>query len=227
MTPILTVEGVRKTYPPSLEVLKGVTFSVLPGEHVAILGRSGSGKTTLLNILGGLDVPTSGRVSISGVDLFGGFGAKSRRTRLRSSKIGFVFQNYQLMNELTALENVMLPVRAGGAGMSLKAAAARARELLEMVGLGERVEHLPKELSGGEEQRVALARALMCSPDIVFADEPTGNLDSLTGEEILKLLFEIGGGRSAVVMVTHSAAAAARSDRRLRLEGGVLTEEVS
>ncbi len=225
MTGVLEVSGVKKTYPPSLEVLRGVSFSVAPGEHVAIVGRSGSGKTTLLNILGGLDIPTAGSVKVAGVELFGGFGAKARRTRLRAAKIGFVFQNYQLMGELTALENVMLPVRAGASGMTLKEARSRAMDLLAKVGLEERADHLPRELSGGEEQRVALARALMCSPEIVFADEPTGNLDALTGAGILKMLFEIGGGRSAVVMVTHSAEAAARSDRRLRLEGGILVED--
>ena len=203
-----------------IRVLDGVSFAVAAGEHVAVVGRSGAGKTTLLNILGGLDKPTSGDVRLGGESLFRGFGAARRRNRLRATKIGFIFQSYHLMPELDIVENVMLPSMTGRA--RVPSARSRAKELLSKVGLGDRLKHLPAELSGGEQQRVALARALMCRPEIILADEPTGNLDALTGEEILKLLFEVNETPIACVMVTHSAAAAARCDRVLRLDGGHL-----
>ena len=203
-----------------IRVLDGVSFAVAAGEHVAIVGRSGAGKTTLLNILGGLDRPTAGDVRICGESLFRGLGVARRRNRLRATKIGFIFQSYHLMPELDIVENVLLPSMTGLARVS--AARMRAKELLEKVGLGDRLAHLPAELSGGEQQRVALARALMCRPEIILADEPTGNLDALTGTEILKLLFEVNETPIACVMVTHSAEAAARCDRMLKLDGGHL-----
>ena len=203
-----------------IRVLDGVSFVVAAGEHVAIVGRSGAGKTTLLNILGGLDRPTAGDVRICGESLFRGLGVARRRNRLRATKIGFIFQSYHLMPELDIVENVLLPSMTGLARVS--AARMRAKELLEKVGLGDRLAHLPAELSGGEQQRVALARALMCRPEIILADEPTGNLDALTGAEILKLLFEVNETPIACVMVTHSAEAAARCDRVLKLDGGRL-----
>jgi len=188
-----------------IEVLKGVNFSVTPGEKVAIIGRSGAGKSTLLNILGGLEKPTRGTVT-------------------RPKNIGFVFQRYHLMPELTVLENVLLPTMAKG--RETAGARTRATDLLSRVGLADRMHHLPAELSGGEMQRVALARALVTSPDVVLADEPTGNLDALTGAEILKVLADLATSSStsspAVVMVTHSPEAAAICDRVLRLEDGVL-----
>jgi len=185
-----------------IEVLRGVNFSVGPGEKIAIIGRSGAGKSTLLNILGGLERPTSGTVT-------------------RPKNVGFVFQRYHLMPELTVLENVMLPTMARG--RETAGARDRAADLLRRVGLGERMHHLPAELSGGEMQRVALARALVTAPDLVLADEPTGNLDALTGAEILKVLSDLSAGTSvALVMVTHSPEAAAICDRVLRLEDGVL-----
>ena len=186
-----------------IEVLKGVNFSVKPGEKVAIVGRSGAGKSTLLNILGGLERPTSGTVT-------------------RPKNIGFVFQQYHLMPELTVLENVLLPsmAKAQRDGGSRK---RRAVELLEKVGLGDRMDHLPSELSGGEQQRVALARALVTDPELVLADEPTGNLDAMTGSEILKMLSDLSAGSTtALVMVTHSPEAAAICDRVLSLEDGTL-----
>ena len=189
-----------------IEVLKGVSFSVREGEKVAIVGRSGAGKSTLLNILGGLLKPTSGTVS-------------------RPKNFGFVFQSYHLMPELTVLENVLLPTMARrAAALATRAASeARARDLIEKVGLGKRLDHLPAELSGGERQRVALARALVTDPALVLADEPTGNLDAMTGADILRILSELSGdGRTALVMVTHSPAAAAVCDRTLSLEDGVL-----
>ena len=204
---VLEVENVVKEYripgQPPIRVLDGVSFSVAAGERVAVTGRSGAGKTTLLNILGGLDKPTSGRV-------------------LCRVNAGFVFQSFRLMPELTVLENVILPSMAGTAASRVAQAGDRARLLLDKVGLSDRADHLPAELSGGEQQRVALARALMCEPEIIFADEPTGNLDALTGAEILKLLMGFGGKPFALVMVTHSAEAAAQCDRTLHLEGGRL-----
>jgi len=185
-----------------IEVLKGVNLSVKPGEKVAIIGRSGAGKSTLLNILGGLEKPTKGTVT-------------------RPRNIGFVFQRYHLMPELTVLENVLLPTMAKGRGTT--GAADRAKELIRRVGLSDRMHHLPAELSGGEMQRVALARALVTAPELVLADEPTGNLDALTGAEILKVLSDLSVGTSvALVMVTHSPEAAAICDRVLTLEDGVL-----
>ena len=190
-----------------IEVLKGVNFSVKPGEKVAIIGRSGAGKSTLLNILGGLERPTSGRVT-------------------RPKNIGFVFQQYHLMPELTVLENVLLPtmsVHFKGTG-SLLSPEKHAELLLEKVGLKDRLDHLPSELSGGEMQRVALCRALVTSPELVLADEPTGNLDAWTGAGILKILTELAAEtqKFALVMVTHSPEAAAICDRVLTLENGVL-----
>ena len=192
-----------------IEVLKGVSFSVREGEKVAIVGRSGAGKSTLLNILGGLLKPTSGTVS-------------------RPKNFGFVFQSYHLMPELTVLENVLLPTMARrAAALATRAASeARARDLIEKVGLGKRLDHLPAELSGGERQRVALARALVTDPTLVLADEPTGNLDAMTGADILRMLSELSGdGKTSLVMVTHSPAAAAVCDRTLTLEDGVLVRK--
>ena len=203
---VLVTSGITKRFKipgqKPIEVLKGVDLSVEPGEKVAIVGRSGAGKSTLLNILGGLEKPTAGTVT-------------------RPKDIGFVFQQYHLMPELTVLENVLLPCMKGG-GRKRDVQAARARELLEKVGLADRMDHLPSELSGGEQQRVALARALVTDPELVLADEPTGNLDAMTGAEILKMLQELSVGAVALVMVTHSPDAAAVCDRVLTLEGGVL-----
>ena len=192
-------------------VLNGVNLSVKPGEKVAIIGKSGAGKSTLLNILGGLEKQTSGTVT-------------------RPKNIGFVFQQYHLMPELTVLENVCLPLFAKRNNPQLftlhsSLFTASARELLEKVGLGDRLDHLPGELSGGEQQRVALCRALVTKPELVLADEPTGNLDAWTGAGILKILSELSASRTfALVMVTHSPEAAAVCDRTLTLDKGVLEE---
>ena len=206
---VLETHGLRKTFKtpgiPPVEVLKGVDLSVSAGEKVAIVGRSGSGKSTLLHILGGLLKATSGKV-------------------VRPDNFGFVFQAYHLMPELTVAENVLLPTMAARYRGSVSASGlkARAAELLERVGLGDRMDHLPAELSGGERQRVALARALVTSPSLVLADEPTGNLDAMTGADILKMPSELSQGDTALVMVTHSPDAAAICDRTLTLEDGVL-----
>ena len=191
-----------------IEVLKGVNLSVKPGEKVAIVGRSGAGKSTLLNILGGLERPTSGTVT-------------------RPKNVGFVFQQYHLMPELTVLENVLLPLMSAGRRDEAAGGRKRAAEFLSRVGLGGRLDHLPSELSGGEMQRVALARALVTDPELVLADEPTGNLDAWTGAGILKILTELtaDAARFALVMVTHSPEAAAICDRVLTLEDGVLRGE--
>ncbi len=189
-----------------IAVLKGVDFAVSAGEKVAIVGRSGAGKSTLLHILGGLLKPTSGKV-------------------VRPANFGFVFQAYHLMPELTVFENVLLPTQASGhvrRDRNRAWYANRARMLLEQVGLLERLDHLPAELSGGERQRVALARALVTDPELVFADEPTGNLDAMTGADILKMLTDLSKGETALVMVTHSPEAAAVCDRTLVLDGGRL-----
>jgi ABC-type lipoprotein export system ATPase subunit len=192
-----------------IEVLKGVTIAVEEGEKVAIVGRSGAGKSTLLNILGGLLKQTSGTV-------------------VRPRNLGFVFQAYHLMTELTVLENVLLPTMSRRASLFLSRSGrlGRAKELLEKVGLGDRLDHLPSELSGGERQRVALARALVTDPELVLADEPTGNLDSMTGADILGMLSELScNGKTALVMVTHSPGAAAVCDRTFALENGMLVRK--
>lgn len=226
--PVLEVQNVAKSYrlpgQKRIPVLEDVSLSVESGEHVAVIGRSGAGKTTLLNILGGLDRPTSGDVRLDGESLFQGFGAARRRNRLRASKIGFVFQSFHLMPELDVVENVLLPAMTGA--VKVKSSRARAKDLLAKVGLAGRYDHLPAELSGGEQQRVALARALMCHPKIVLADEPTGNLDKLTGAEIMKLLFEVSETPFALVMVTHSQEAAGLCDRILTLDHGHLSASV-
>jgi predicted ABC-type transport system involved in lysophospholipase L1 biosynthesis ATPase subunit len=199
-----------------IHVLRGVSLQVKQGEKVFLCGASGSGKTTLLYILGGLEKPTNGDVFVSGKPLYGS--TSNERARIRNKELGFVFQNYHLLPELTALENVALPSLIGG-----KTSQGRARELLGRVGLAERVSHLPTELSGGEQQRVALARALINDPQIILADEPTGNLDAATGQQIMDLLFEVVAetGKTLLV-VTHDANLASRGDRKLFIKEGHL-----
>jgi putative ABC transport system ATP-binding protein len=203
-----------------LTIVRSATFAVRPGEAVAILGASGSGKSTLLGLLAGLDVPTSGRVFIGDTSLFDL--DEDGRARLRGQMVGFVFQSFQLLPALTALENVMLPLElAGGAD-----AAGRARKMLGEVGLGERLGHYPRQLSGGEQQRVAVARAFVTEPRLLFADEPTGNLDSTTGEHVIDLLFQMNRERgTTLVLVTHDPELAKRCDRRVHIAAGELTHE--
>jgi ABC-type lipoprotein export system ATPase subunit len=209
MSVILETTNVTKTFKlphqKPIEVLRGVNLSIHRGEKVAIIGRSGAGKSTLLNVLGGLLKPTSGTVR-------------------RPDNFGFVFQAYHLMPELTVLENVLLPcMRTSRWLRDRNKYKKRAQELLESVSLGARMEHLPQELSGGEQQRVALARALVTKPELVLADEPTGNLDEMTGAEILNILSSLSkGDETALVMVTHSLAAANVCDRTYRLSDGIL-----
>jgi predicted ABC-type transport system involved in lysophospholipase L1 biosynthesis ATPase subunit len=199
-----------------IEVLRGVSIEIARNEAVFLSGASGAGKTTLLYTLAGLERPESGSVEFEGRRLYDGNSAT--QARLRNEKMGFVFQGYFLLPELTALENVMLPAMIGR-----KATTNTAEESLAAVGLGDRMHHLPAELSGGEQQRVAIARALTNNPAIVFADEPTGNLDSKTGDAIIDLLLNLARERNkTLLVVTHDARLAARGDRQLHIKDGVL-----
>ncbi|HEX2910173.1 MAG TPA: ABC transporter ATP-binding protein [Chloroflexia bacterium] len=223
--PILEVRGLTKELPmgrEKLAILKGVNMSIMPGEIVAIVGPSGSGKTTLLGLIGGLDTPTSGNVILAGQDI-----SRLNEDKLadvRNRTIGFVFQFFNLVPTLTALENVMLPIQFDD--KSRFNPEKRAKELLNMVGLGHRMNHKPKELSGGEQQRVAIARALSNQPAILLGDEPTGNLDSERGEEILNLIQQLRKDLGlTVVLVTHDPKVASRSDRILRMKDGNFINE--
>lgn len=219
---LLEARNVHKTYTigrRSLEVLRGVSLNVQRGDFVALRGASGAGKSTLLHLLGALDAPNAGEIWFTGTNLAKMSGLA--RSRWRNKKVGFIFQAYLLFPELDALENVCLPARM--ARMPAPDADARGRELLRRVGLGERFEHKPYELSGGEQQRVALARALINSPEIILADEPTGNLDSRTGEEIIDLLCALRTERQAtLVIATHDPHVAARAPKVLELIDGLI-----
>ncbi|MCX7590625.1 MAG: ABC transporter ATP-binding protein, partial [Kiritimatiellae bacterium] len=219
---LLEAEDIYKSYVvrrKRLDVLQGVSLVVQSGDAVAVMGPSGAGKSTLLHILGGLDRPDAGRVIILGQDFY----ALSERARAltRARRIGFVFQNYHLLPEMDVMENVMLPAMARGGWQSRRALRRRAAELLEAVGLSERASHTPQELSGGEQQRVALARALVNDPEIVLADEPTGNLDDETGAQVLDYLFALTTRRRhTLIVVTHNEKVARACHRVLRLERG-------
>lgn len=204
-----------------IEVLRGVDLTVGAGESLAIVGESGTGKSTLLHLLGGLDRPDSGVVKVGGVDLYAM--SDRDRTALRGKGIGFVFQFHHLLGDFDALENVMMPLLVMGGARA--AARKRATEVLERVGLGHRLDHRPGELSGGEQQRVAVARALAGHPAVVLADEPTGNLDPVTAEEVHRLLRDVQKEEgAALVVATHNFALAGLLDRTLRMEGGMLKE---
>ncbi len=205
-----------------LSVLRDVSFTIPDGAFVAIVGPSGSGKTTLLGLLAGLDVASSGSVLVDGADLTGM--SEDQRARLRGEKVGFVFQSFQLIPTLTALENVQIPLELrGDAG-----APARATELLQRVGLGARLHHFPNQLSGGEQQRVAIARAFSNSPRILFADEPTGNLDSDTGSHIVELLETLNReSGTTIILVTHDLSLANRAQRVIRLADGAVISDAS
>jgi len=224
---MLVARGLSKEYQSGtqrLTVLRDVSFSVPQGAFVSIVGPSGSGKTTLLGLLAGLDTPSQGTVSLDGEE-FGSLD-EDRRAKLRGEKVGFVFQSFQLIPTLTALENVQVPLELSGA-VSAKEATIRARDLLSRVGLGDRTHHFPQQLSGGEQQRVALARAFVNEPRILFADEPTGNLDGATGERIVELLQALNRERGCtIVLVTHDVALAARTQRTIRLRDGVVVEDI-
>jgi putative ABC transport system ATP-binding protein len=216
--PIISVEHVYKSVTDStgtLDILRDIDFSLQPRETAAILGASGSGKSTLLTIVAGLDTPTRGTVRLAGQDLFAL--DEDARAELRGRQVGFVFQSFQLMGNLNALENVMLPLELAQRRDARKAAT----EMLQRVGLGERLGHYPKVLSGGEQQRVALARAFVVRPAVLLADEPTGSLDFATGETVMKLMFDLNREQgTTLVLVTHDRAIAERCERRITIEAG-------
>ncbi|MBI3716511.1 MAG: ABC transporter ATP-binding protein [Betaproteobacteria bacterium] len=210
---VTTVDG-------ELLIVDHANFTVMGGEAVAVVGASGSGKSTLLGLLAGLDTPTEGKVYIAGDDLYAL--DEDGRAKLRGRMVGFVFQSFQLLPSLTALENVMLPLELAG----VADAKALALRILERVGLQARVKHYPKQLSGGEQQRVAIARAFVTEPKLLFADEPTGNLDANTGRSMIELLFELNRERgTTLILVTHDIALAGRCGRRLVIEAGVIQPE--
>jgi putative ABC transport system ATP-binding protein len=215
---VLTARGIGKTVKSGasdLVILREIDLAVTRGEAVAVVGASGSGKSTLLAILAGLDTPSTGNVELDGQELFAL--DEDERARLRAMNVGFVFQSFQLLPSLTALENVMLPLELANEDT----AEAKSKEILVRVGLGERLHHYPKHLSGGEQQRVALARAFVVRPKLLLADEPTGSLDADAGAEVIKLLFEMNREYgTTLVMVTHDESLAARCSRIVRLAGG-------
>ena len=215
---IVAVDHIFKAVTDStgtLEILRDIHFALAPRETAAIVGASGSGKSTLLSIIAGLDTPTSGTVRLAGQDIFAL--NEDDRAALRAQKVGFVFQSFQLMGNLSALENVMLPLELAG----VKNARSQALEMLKRVGLGERLSHYPKVLSGGEQQRVALARAFVVQPAVLLADEPTGSLDFATGDTVMQLMFELNRELgTTLVLVTHDKAIAARCERRIVIEAG-------
>jgi putative ABC transport system ATP-binding protein len=203
-----------------VDILKGINLSIPSGQFIAIVGASGSGKSTLLGLLAGLDTPSSGEIWLDGTAIHNL--AETELASVRGRKIGFVFQSYQLIPTLTALENVLLPFELNAEGAGLE----RARALLDQVGLGERLDHYPIQLSGGEQQRVALARAFVVDPPMVMADEPTGNLDSSNGRLVLDLLLKRNRNeRTTLVLVTHDAEVASRADRKIVLRDGMIVED--
>ncbi len=221
---MLQCEGLTQTYPSGgrrLTVLNNITFTLERGGFLAIVGPSGSGKTTLLGLLAGLDQPTSGRVALDGHDL--GRMTEDERAQLRSQKVGFVFQSFHLIPTLTARENVQVPLELRG-----EPAEQRAQDLLTRVGLGDRADHYPSQLSGGEQQRVALARAFSARPQVLFADEPTGNLDATNGGSIVELMMELNREiGTTVVLVTHDRELASKARRIIRLADGHIVEDTA
>jgi putative ABC transport system ATP-binding protein len=215
---VLEVDGLGKQVTSGnapLQILQDIAFTVHAGEALAIVGASGSGKSTLLGLLAGLDLPSSGSVRVDGHDIFSL--DEDARAQLRGEKVGFVFQSFQLLPALTALENVMLPLELAG----VDRVRERAMALLERVGLAGRVTHYPRQLSGGEQQRVALARAFAPEPDLLLADEPTGNLDAATGASVIDLMFDMNAEQgTTLILVTHDEALASRCTRRIRLAAG-------
>ena len=223
MADVMVLQGIRQRYgggdSPVVEVLHGIDLNLTEGGFSALVGPSGSGKSTLLGLLAGLDIPSEGAVLLDGTPLFAL--DEDGRAALRGRTIGFVFQNFQLLPTLSALENVMLPLELNG----VPAAAERARQWLEWVGLSHRLHHYPRTLSGGEQQRVALARAFVTSPKVILADEPTGNLDTATGEAVIELMFALREREgTTLVLVTHDVSLARRCDRILKMHAGRLVQ---
>src|ERR1700722_1573621 len=227
---MVNVEGLRKSIrngPRTVDILKGLDFSIPKGQFAAIMGASGSGKSTLLGLLAGLDTPSAGNVHLNGIAI--SYLPEDKLAQVRGKTIGFVFQSYQLIPTLTALENVLLPHELNSDAKDGKVGLARARELLTSVGLGDRMEHYPVQLSGGEQQRVALARAFVLHPPIVLADEPTGNLDTANGTHVLDLLLELNRVEgTTLVLVTHDPLLASYANRRIVLRDGmILSDEMN
>ena len=225
--PIIVVQELRKSIrngPRTVDILRGIDFSVPRGEFVAIMGASGSGKSTLLGLLAGLDTPTSGNVHLNGTAI--SYLPEDLLAQVRGRTVGFVFQSYQLIPTLTALENVLLPWELNSTSESEKAGLARARDLLNSVGLADRMDHYPVQLSGGEQQRVALARAFVLRPPIVLADEPTGNLDTTNGAHVLELLLDLNRSEgTTLILVTHDPALAGYASRRIVLRDGLIVSD--
>lgn len=225
MDPILSVKELKKTYimgSTKVHALQSVTLDIFDNEYVALMGPSGSGKSTLMNLLGCLDTPTSGQYFLNGTDV--STMTDSELAEVRNKEIGFVFQTFNLLPRLSALENVALPMVYGG--VSRTARLDRAREVLTSVGLGDRVDHKPNELSGGQRQRVAIARALVNSPSIILADEPTGNLDSKTSVEIMEIFDELHRRGNTIILVTHEPDIAEYAHRVVRLRDGLVESDV-
>jgi len=225
---LIHLENIIKVYKLGeieLQVLKGITMSVAPGELVALMGASGSGKSTLMNILGCLDRPTSGRYWLDGRDITDL--SVNERARIRNKFIGFVFQNFNLLSRTSALENVLMPLTYAHENISEKAMKERAIKLLEKVGLGDRMDHFPSQLSGGQQQRVAIARALINNPRLLLADEPTGNLDSKTSVEILKMFQDLNKNEGlTILLVTHDPNVAQYAQREIRIRDGMIENGV-
>lgn len=224
--PVIEMENVRKTYlmgDVKVKALCGINLKIYPGEFVAIIGHSGSGKSTLMNMVGSLDLPTAGKVKLSGVDIT--TLTESELAQWRGKKIGFVFQSFNLINTLTALENVALPLMFKN--IPKEEAIEKSKKMLEKVGVGHRMNHLPRELSGGEQQRVAIARALVVDPELILADEPTGNIDYKSGLEIMKLFTKLHEEeKKTIVVVTHERFVAEHAERIIELRDGTIIKDV-